>query len=236
VAPPQDAHVQRLRGPGGAAVLRDGPAEVLLIDLRRHERWIKPLVVVIALLPAARLAYLAANNSLGANPIEALEVATGTWALRFLAATLAITPLRRLTGWGGAARYRRLLGLVTFTYATLHLLVWAVVDFYFAFDLMWEEIRKHQYILLGMATYLMLLPLAVTSTKGWVRRLGGRRWARLHRLIYVAAITATIHYLWAVKKDTLLPLVYLSIFVALLGVRLAWAKWPRRLASGGPAT
>jgi methionine sulfoxide reductase heme-binding subunit len=97
---------------------------------------------------------------------------------------------------------------------------------------MWEEIRKHQYILLGMATYLMLLPLAVTSTNGWVRRLGGRRWARLHRLIYVAAITATIHYLWAVKKDTLLPLVYLSIFVVLLGVRLVWARWPRRLVSG----
>jgi methionine sulfoxide reductase heme-binding subunit len=195
----------------------------------RYQRWVKPAVLAISLVPAARLAYLAATSRLGANPIEALEVATGTWALRFLAATLAVTPLRRLTGWGSLARYRRMLGLLTFFYATLHVAMWAVIDFYFAFDLMWEEIRKHQYILLGMATYLMLLPLALTSTGGWVRRLGGKGWARLHRLVYVAAITGTVHYLWAVKKDTFVPLVYLSIFIVLLGARLAWAKWPRRL-------
>jgi methionine sulfoxide reductase heme-binding subunit len=192
------------------------------------------LVVVLAI-PAVRLAYLAVHGRLGANPIEALEVQTGTWALRFLAATLAVTPIRRLLGWNWLVRYRRLLGLTAFAYATLHLSVWAVIDFYFAFDLMLEEIVKHRYILLGMATYAMLIPLAVTSTKGWVKRLGGSRWSKLHRLVYVAAITATIHYLWAVKKDTLYPLIYLAVFVVLLGSRLAWAKWPRRFLHPTPA-
>lgn len=119
-----------------------------------------------------------------------------------------------------------MLGLFAFFYATVHLTIWVAVDWYLDFAAMAEEIAKHRYILIGMLTWLLLLPLAITSTKGWVRRLGGRRWTRLHRLVYVAAITATIHYLWAVKKDTLWPLLYLLIFTLLLGARV----WRRRRA------
>lgn len=172
------------------------------------------------------LGWRAATDRLGADPIRELELETGRWTLRLLAATLAVTPLRILLGVGALARYRRMLGLFTFFYASVHLAMWVGVDWYLDFPAMAEEIAKHRYILVGMLTWLLLLPLAVTSTKGWVRRLGGARWARLHRLSYVAAVTATIHYLWAVKKDTLWPLLYFAIFALLLGARV----WLRRRA------
>jgi sulfoxide reductase heme-binding subunit YedZ len=114
-------------------------------------------------------------------------------------------------------------GLFTFFYACIHLSLW-FVDWWFDWPAMWHEIVKHKYILIGMTTFLLLLPLAITSTNGWVRRLGGKRWARLHRLVYLAAVTGTIHYLWAVKKDTFFPLVYLSVFAVLLGYRLVMAR------------
>ena len=183
---------------------------------------LKPLVFLACLLPLAWLAYQAATDGLGADPVRKLEIQTGLWTLRFLAATLAVTPLRRLTGWGRLAPYRRMLGLFTFFYACVHLSLWVGLDYFFAFDQMAEEIVKHRYILVGMATWLLLLPLAVTSTKGWQRRLGGARWNRLHRLVYVAAVTGTVHYLWAVKKDTLWPIAYLATFLVLLGLRLWW--------------
>ena len=116
-----------------------------------------------------------------------------------------------------------MLGLFTFFYATVHLSMWSAVDWFFAWGDMWREIVKHKYILIGMSTWLILLPLAITSTKGWVRRLG-KRWARLHRLVYVAAITGTIHYLWAVKKDTFFPVVYLATFALLLSFRVIFAR------------
>jgi sulfoxide reductase heme-binding subunit YedZ len=143
-----------------------------------------------------------------------------------LAATLAITPLRMLTGMGALVKLRRMLGLFTFFYATLHLSMWVGVDWFFDVPAMAEEIVKHRYILVGMLTWLLLLPLAVTSTKGWIRRLGGRRWNLLHRLVYVAAVTGTIHYLWAVKLDTFWPFAYFATFAVLLGVRV-WARLRR---------
>jgi methionine sulfoxide reductase heme-binding subunit len=145
------------------------------------------------------------------------------WTLRMLAITLAVTPVRRATGWNWLVKYRRMLGLFTFFYATVHLSMWAGVDWFFAWGDMWHEIVKHKYILIGMTTWLIMLPLAVTSTKGWVKRLG-KDWTRLHRLIYVAAITGTIHYLWAVKKDTFFPLVYLAVFTLLLSYRIIIAR------------
>lgn len=163
------------------------------------------------------------REALGVNPIRELEIETGLWTLRFLAITLAITPVRRAFAWNGLAKFRRMLGLFTFFYATVHLSMWAGVDWFFAWGDMGHEIVKHKYILIGMATWLILLPLAVTSTRGWVRRLG-KRWAKLHRLVYVAAITGTIHYLWAVKKDTFFPVVYLAVFALLLGYRLVAAR------------
>lgn len=184
----------------------------------------KPLVVVIALGPLAWIAWAFTHDRLGANPIRETEIQTGLWTLRFLAVTLSISPARRATGWNWLVKYRRMLGLLTFFYATVHLSMWAGVDWFFAWGDMWHEIVKHKYILVGMTTFVLLAPLALTSTKGWVRRLGGKRWAALHRLIYVAAITGTVHYLWAVKKDTFFPLVYLAVFALLLGYRVIDAR------------
>ncbi len=177
----------------------------------------------LCLLPLAWIAFQYSRDGLGVNPIRELEIQTGLWTLRFLAITLSMTPVRRALGWNWLAKYRRMLGLFTFFYATVHLSMWAGVDFFFAWGDMWDEIVKHKYILIGMLTWLIMVPLAITSTRGWVRRLG-KRWVMLHRLVYVAAITGTIHYLWAVKKDTFFPVVYLSLFAMLLGYRLVMSR------------
>lgn len=191
---------------------------------RRSESVAKPLLFIVCLVPAALLAWWAFHDGLGPNPVRELEDRTGEWTLRFLALTLAVTPLRKLTGWNALARYRRMLGLFTFFYACAHVSMWAGVDWFFDWGAMAGEIVKHRYILVGMATFVMLVPLALTSTKASVRRLGGARWARLHRLVYVCAIGGTVHYLWAVKKDTLFPLTYLVTFALLLGMRLLWTR------------
>ena len=197
----------------------------------------KPFVFLLCLVPLGVLGWdlwlITAGgrpNALGANPIREAEIFTGLWTLRFLSIALAVTPVRELFGVGALARYRRMFGLFTFFYACVHLSLWVGVDWYFDWGAMGEEIAKHKYILVGMLTFVLLVPLALTSTKGAVRRLGGRRWARLHRLVYVCAITGTVHYLWAVKKDTLFPLVYLFVFALLLGFRV-WERYvgPLRL-------
>ena len=194
----------------------------------------KPLVFLLCLVPLGLLVRAFLLDELGANPIEKVELETGRWTLRMLAITLAITPLRRITGWNGLARYRRMLGLFTYFYASTHLLVYIGLDMVFDASDIIEDVLKHLYVTVGMLTFLILTPLAITSTKGWVRRLG-KRWVKLHRLIYVAAITGTIHYLWAVKKDTFLPLVYLAIFIVLLGYRLWDHLSKRRSVSQTPA-
>jgi methionine sulfoxide reductase heme-binding subunit len=196
----------------------------------------KPLVFLICLIPLGMIACDAATGSLGANPIEALELRTGRWALRLLAATLAVTPLRRISGWNELIRYRRMLGLFAFFYATLHFATYIGLDMFFDIGDIVEDVVEHPYVTIGLATWLLLLPLAITSTRGWVRRLGGKRWAMIHRLIYVAAITGTVHYLWAVKKDTYLPLVYFTVFAVLLGWRLWFFLEKRRAASRMMAT
>lgn len=201
---------------------------------------LKPLVFVICLIPAALLLWNAlvvirgtqGLSDLGADPIRALEIRTGLWTLRFLAITLAVTPVRQIFGLGALAKYRRMFGLFTFFYACLHVSTWIGVDWFFDVNAMVEEVVKHKYILVGMATFLTLIPLAITSTNGWVRRLGGKRWARLHRLVYLAAIGGTVHYLWAVKKDTLFPLLYLATFVVLLGYRALYMLRHRRARAG----
>ena len=197
---------------------------------------LKPAVFVLCLVPAALLAWNFWGvthdrpEALGADPVREAEIFSGLWTLRFLAITLAVTPVRELLGIGALSKYRRMFGLFTFFYACLHLSMWVGVDWFFDWRAMGGEIAKHKYILIGMTTFVLLIPLAFTSTKGSVRRLGGARWARLHRLIYLSAITGTVHYLWAVKKDTLFPLVYLLVFVLLLGFRL-WERYvgPLRL-------
>lgn len=192
----------------------------------RAARLVKPLVFLLCLVPLGLIARAFFLDQLGANPIEKVELETGRWTLRMLAITLAITPLRKISGWNGVARYRRMLGLFTYFYASTHLLVYIGADMVFDVSDIVEDVLEHLYVTVGMLTFLILTPLAITSTKGWIRRLG-KRWVKLHRLIYVAAITGTIHYLWAVKKDTFLPLVYLAIFMILLGYRL-WDHFSKR--------
>ena len=217
------------------AVRRHGPAEELLSEGAKRgstaRRLAKPAAFLLCTVPLAWLAWRFTTGRLGANPIRELEVQTGLWTLRFLAITLSVTPARKLTGWGILAKYRRMLGVFTFFYASVHLSMWVGLDWFFDWREMWHEIVKHKYILIGMLTFLILLPLAITSTNGWVRRLGGKRWARLHALVYVAAITGTTHYLWAVKKDTFFPLVYLVVFASLLGFRLVASRLKRPAAA-----
>ncbi|GAC1476938.1 MAG: hypothetical protein NVS1B4_18710 [Gemmatimonadaceae bacterium] len=193
----------------------------------------KPLVFLLSLVPLVVLAVEAATHTLGKNPINEAEHFTGEWALRFLIATLSVTPLRALLGWNSLAQYRRMLGLFAFFYATIHLATWTGVDMELDLGDMGHEIVKHKYITIGMFGWLLLLPLAITSTKGWIRRLGGRRWNRLHRLTYVAAVAGTIHFFWAVKKDLTDPLIFAAIFALLFAYRL-WARRAPRAPAAPP--
>ena len=199
------------------------------------QRLWKVLLLVAALVPAAYLTYGLFNDLLGANPAEALQTQTGIWALRFLILTLAVTPVRRLTGWNRVIQYRRMLGLFAFFYAFLHLLAYAVLDRYFDFAGVWEDVVKRPFITAGMVAFILMVPLAITSTKGWIRRLG-RRWQLLHRLIYVSAIAGAIHYLWKVKIITGSPVYYALILGALLAFRLVWQVWKQRPRSAVPGT
>lgn len=191
---------------------------------------------LLCLAPFARLAADWANelgllpgweSTLGPEQIHETQVRTGLWTLRLLAVTLAVTPARELLGLNALATYRRMLGLFVFFYVALHVATWTWADAGFDPGYMASEVKKHRYILVGMLGFLLLVPLAVTSTRGWIRRLGGRRWNRLHRLVYPAAIAGTVHYLWAVKKDTFFPFVYLAVFVLLLGYRAVRAGQAR---------
>lgn len=201
---------------------------------RRATRALRPAAWALGLYPLARVAWWLRDGlaGLGANPIERILHHTGWWALVMLVVTLAVTPVRRLTGLNPLARLRRPLGLFAFFYATLHVSTYIGLDMFFDMGDIVEDVIEHPYVTIGLLTWLLLLPLAITSTRGWVRRLGGKRWALLHRLIYVAAITGTVHYLWAVKKDTYLPLVYLTVFAVLLGWRL-WGALARRRRDAG---
>lgn len=190
----------------------------------RHTRWLKPAVFVAALMPLAFLILRATDNDLGANPVETINRYTGDWVLRFLMITLAVTPLRKITGWNGLLRYRRMLGLFAFFYAVLHFLSYAWLDQFFVWDDIVRDVIKRPYITVGFASFLMLIPLAATSTNTMIRRLGAKRWLALHRLVYLIGIGGVIHFLWLVKSDIREPLIYAVILVLLLGFRL-WSRW-----------
>lgn len=230
IPPSSDTPLQRVRRSGRAPLRRNGSEEVLLTATaipregqRSHRRRLTTVsLVLVSLLPVIWLARRALTDDLGANPIEELEIQTGLWTLRLLALTLTVTPLRRLTGWNWLAKHRRTLGLVTFGYACLHLSMYIGLDMFFDLSDIVEDVAEHLYITVGMTAFVLLIPLAVTSTKGAIRRLG-RRWTRLHRLIWAVAALGTVHFLWAVKKDIREPLIYAAIFAALLLFRL-----PRR--------
>jgi sulfoxide reductase heme-binding subunit YedZ len=188
--------------------------------LRRLAPW---LVWAAALGPLPWLVWLGVSGGLGANPIESLEHRTGHYALRLLIASLAITPLRRVSGWGWVVPHRRTLGLAAFGWATTHLLVYVGLDLVLDVGQFLEDLVKRTYITLGMLAVTLLLPLAVTSTKGWIKRLGGARWNSLHRLVYVAVVAALVHITWAVKKDLTWPILYIGIVAVLFA-----ARWRRR--------
>lgn len=175
-----------------------------------------------ALLPLARLFLLGATGGLGANPVEFVVRSLGTWTLVALAVTLSITPLRLATGWAWPMRLRRMFGLFTFFYAVLHFGAYLWLDQWFDLAAIWKDVLKRPYITVGFAALLLLVPLAVTSTNGWIRRLGGRRWQRLHRLVYAIALLAILHFWWqkAAKNDIGEPLAYAIVIGLLLGVRL----------------
>lgn len=182
-------------------------------------RHAKPLLFVICLLPLARLLYLGVSDGLGANPIEFITRSTGTWTLVGLLLTLAITPVRRLTGLNALIRYRRMLGLFAFFYACLHFVTYLWLDQFFDLAGIFKDIYKRPFITVGFAAFLLLLPLAITSTNAMMHRLG-KRWQPLHRLVYLIGLLGVVHYLWLVKKDLTQPLVYAGVLLILLGLRL----------------
>jgi len=184
-------------------------------------RWLKPVVLALCLLPLTRLVFLGFNGGLGVNPIEFVTRSLGTWALSFLLITLAVTPLRKLSGWSGLIRVRRMLGLTAFCYAVLHWLTYLWLDQFFDWSAILKDIVKRPFITFGMLTFLLLLPLALTSTDAAMRRLK-RNWQRLHRLVYPAAVLAVCHYFWLVKLDLTQPVIYASVLTILLGLRIVW--------------
>jgi methionine sulfoxide reductase heme-binding subunit len=185
------------------------------------KRWIKIPVFLLCLVPAGLLVRAFLTDSLGVNPAETIQLQTGRWALKLLLVSLAITPIRRLTGWNVVIQYRRMLGLFAFFYASLHILSYWAFDLTFAIGAIVGDVVKRPFITMGFTAYLLLVPLALTSTKGWIRRLG-RTWTQLHRLVYLAAICAVIHFAWKVKVFTGDPVVYAILLTILLGFRLIW--------------
>jgi len=195
----------------------------------RGFRVLKATLFVLAAVPAVWLGVDALRGNLTADPIKEITHRTGWWALTLLMVTLAVTPVRRITGWNRIVKVRRMLGLYAFFYAVLHLLTYVVLDLFFAWDILLEDVAKRPYITVGFTAFLMLLALAITSTRGWIRRLGGR-WQRLHRLVYVAALLGVVHFYWQVKADTREPLIYAGILAVLLMARLGVRPSRRRPA------
>lgn len=185
-------------------------------------KWIKAAVFVLCLVPLALLAWRGVQHKLGANPIEYITHSTGWWVLTFLLITLLVTPLRRWTNWNWLLRLRRMLGLFAFFYACLHFTTYIWLDQFFDLHSIGKDIVKRPFITVGFAAFVLLIPLAATSTNAMVKRLGARRWQLLHRLVYVIAVFGVTHYWWLVKKDITEPLIFAVLLSVLLGARLMW--------------
>jgi len=208
---------------------------------------LKPLVLLASLWPAIWLAREAVAGNLGANPLGELTNETGIWTLRFLCITLAITPARRISRWNGLVAFRRMAGLYAFFYGTLHLLTYVIADRFAGLDVQkgivawttltglasstWDDVSKRPYITVGVTAWSTMVPLAITSTAGMIRRLGGKRWSRLHKIVYATAVLGIVHYWWLVKADVRGPLVYATVVALLLTLRVYWRRaGPRRRA------
>jgi sulfoxide reductase heme-binding subunit YedZ len=186
-------------------------------------KFAKVVVFLAALVPVALLVRGMLIGDLGVNPAETIQLQTGRWALKFLLLSLTVTPLRRLTGWNVVIQFRRMLGLFAFFYAILHFTAYWAFDLVFAFGAMAADVWKRPFIAFGFTAFLLMIPLAVTSTKGWIRRLG-RQWTVLHRLVYLSAILAVCHFAWKVKVFTGDPVIYAIVLTALLLFRVGW-EW-----------
>jgi len=202
-------------------------------------KWTKVFVFLLCLVPLGLLIWRLLTNNLGANPVEFIQHATGDWTLRFLIFTLCITPFRKLLNLPDLIRFRRMLGLFAFFYVCLHFLTYLGPDQSFDLAGMWKDVAKRPFITVGFAGFVSLIPLAITSTTGWIRRIGGKRWQMLHRLIYFAAVCGVIHYYWLVKSDVRKPLFYGALVAILFLWRLvSWIlkrrnQAPARMAAPG---
>jgi sulfoxide reductase heme-binding subunit YedZ len=185
-------------------------------------KWVKAVAFALCLVPLAALAWRGLHRGLGANPIEYITHSIGWWTLTFLLITLSVTPLRRLSGWNWLLRLRRMLGLFAFFYACLHFTTYIWLDQFFDLDSIGKDIVKRPFITVGFAAFVLLVPLAATSTNAMVKRLGAARWQLLHRLVYVIAAFGVLHFWWLVKKDITEPLTFGVVLMALLGARLVW--------------
>lgn len=202
---------------------------------RASAGWVKLAIFVLCLVPLARLVAGAFMRTLGANPIEAITHSTGTWTLSFLLITLSVTPLRKLAKWNWLLRLRRMLGLYAFFYAVLHFLTYIWLDQFFDFAAIVKDVIKRPFITVGFSSFLLLFPLAATSTAAMVKRLGAKNWLALHRLVYAVAVGGVVHYWWLVKKDITQPAIYAAVLVVLLGLRLLFRVRAATAASGNPA-
>lgn len=192
---------------------------------------LKPFVFIASLIPIGLLVYKGFTDNLGANPIEVITRSTGLWTLIFLLLTLAITPFRKLTNTPSLIKFRRMLGLFAFFYGFLHLMTFVWLDKFFDVHEMIKDVYKRPFITAGFTAFLLMVPLAITSTRKWIQRLGGKSWNRLHKLVYFSAAAGVIHFYWLVKKDVTQPVEYGTILALLLGYRLiswAWKKYAKR--------
>jgi sulfoxide reductase heme-binding subunit YedZ len=197
---------------------------------------LKPAIFILCLVPLGQLLYNGYSGNLGVNPIDTVTRLTGSWALFILLASLSVTPLRRLTGWNELIKFRRMLGLFAFFYAALHFATYIGLDHFFDFTAIGKDIIKRPYVTAGFTAFVLMIPLAATSTASMIRRLG-KRWQLLHRLVYLAAILGVVHFYWLVKSDITRPAQYGAVLTLLLGFRLiiTWAPSVKRRFSAKPA-
>jgi sulfoxide reductase heme-binding subunit YedZ len=199
-------------------------------------KWTKVVLFCVCLLPISLLVWRVLQNDLTANPSQFLEHRTGDWTLRFVMITLSITPLRKILRLAQLIRFRRMLGLFAFFYGCMHFTCWIWFDKFFNWPDMWADVHKRPYITIGFTGFVLMLPLAITSTAGWIRRLGGKRWQMLHRAIYITAIAGIIHYSWLVKSDVRKPVEYGVVVAILLAWRLgSWIVARRKRVAGATA-
>ncbi len=190
----------------------------------RRRRWLKPLTGLLGMVPAGVIAFRFFTGGLGANPIERALNQVGLWTLILLLTSLGCTPLKLLLGWNWPLKVRRMLGLLTFAYGFLHLAMYAVVDQGLAFGEIWGDVVKRKFITVGFAAFMLMVPLAITSSGKMVKKLGFPRWKRLHRLAYVVAVLGVIHFMWRVKSDLSEPLIYVGVLAVLFLIRV-WGRW-----------